>query len=126
MAGGMKNTMDQPPSGALDGDPMRIKLLEVGHDHLVEQMSELVVSMRDVRSCLEQGQQRMATLEAELRANSVTTVEVRDILSTARGAFRFFGLLGTLLKWVGAAATAIAAVYVAAYTLLHGGRPPTH
>ena len=79
------------PAGAQT--PQRLRILEDGHHHLVNEISDLVVAMREVRECLATGQNRMTGLEVELKTNSATTAEVRDILATARGAFRFFGIL---------------------------------
>jgi hypothetical protein len=104
--------------------PQRLRVLEVGHQQLVEQLAEMVVSMRDMRDCMSKGEGRMSAIEAELKMNSATTAEVRDILSTARGAFRLFGWIGVAVKWLGVIAATISALYVAAYTVTHG-KPPS-
>ena len=42
---------------------------------------------------------RMDRVDAGLQQNTAVTQEVKDILDTAKGAFRFFGHLGNALKW---------------------------
>lgn len=108
--------------------PRRLDVLEAGHSHLVDQMADMVVSLRQVQQCLVQAESRMTAIETELRTNSQTTSEVRDILSTARGAFRFFALVGkvfgAMVRMFGLLAAAGAIIYAAAYALIHGGNPP--
>jgi hypothetical protein len=104
--------------------PQRLRVLEVGHQQLVDQLAEMVVSMREMRDCMSKGEGRMSAIEVELKTNSATTTEVRDILSTARGAFRLFGWIGMAVKWLGGIAGAIGALYVAAYSITHG-KPPS-
>lgn len=91
-------------------DQQRIRVLEAGHRLLVAQQAEVAVAMRSVQT--------------ELSTNSAVTVEVRDILSAARGAFKFFGWLGLVIKWVGGIAAACTSLYVLAYMATHGGKPP--
>lgn len=62
-------------------------------------------------------------IRIELSANTVVTTEVRDLLNAAKGAFKFFGGVGAVLKWIGIAAGAIVAVLTLIWTTLHGGRP---
>ena len=57
------------------------------------------------------------------RALSLKT-PVRDILGAAKGFFRFASAAGTVLKWVGGIAGAIAAIYTGWHMLMHGGKPP--
>jgi len=50
---------------------------------------------------------RMDRIDAGLQQNTSVTQEVKDILDTAKGAFRVFGWMGNALKWglgLGAAA----------------------
>ena len=50
---------------------------------------------------------RMDRIDAGLQQNTAVTQEVKDILDTAKGAFRVFGWMGNALKWtlgLGAAA----------------------
>lgn len=61
--------------------------------------------------------------------------EVYDILMTAKGAFKFFGVItsvarwcakviAVVAKWVTAIAIAIGAVWALIYQFTHGGMPP--
>lgn len=102
----------------------RLRVLEISNRVLVEQIGEFTVAMRDVQACLVKGDSRMGQLETELQTNSQVTGEVRDILTTAKGAFRFFGLVGVVIKWVGGLATAAVALYTVIYMATHGGKPP--
>ena len=86
-------------------------------------MSDMVVSVRELHDCLSKGNARISAIEAELKINSQTTAEVRDILSTARGAFKFFGYLGVVVKWTGGLLAGVAGLVALAYTVIHG-RPP--
>ena len=104
-------------------DHQRIRLLEVSQRMLIAQQSEVTVAMRDVKDCLRKGDSRMGAMESELTNNSKVTVEVRDILSAAKGAFKVFGWLGGAVKWTAAVGGSLTALYVAAYTATHG-RPP--
>lgn len=42
---------------------------------------------------------RLDRLDAGMQQNTAVTQEVKDILDTARGAFRFFGHFGNFMKW---------------------------
>lgn len=118
-----------PASSDAGHDPtltelQRIRLLEIGQRMVVAQQAEVAVAMRAVEECLRKGESRMGTMETELTTNSKVTVEVRDILSTAKGAFKFFGILGLVIKWVGGIAAACTSLYVLFYMATHGGKPP--
>ena len=102
----------------------RLRVLEVGHRQLAEQLAEMVVAMRGVQSCMQVGETRMTGLENELKNNSATTTEVRDILNTARGAFKFFGYVGVVTKWLAAMAAAGYGAYKLWYMITHGGALP--
>ena len=101
--GGQRTAADDPT------DHQRIRVLEAGHCQLVEQLSEMVVAMRGVDS-------RMGGIEG-------ATLEVRDILTAAKGAFKVLGWLGAAAKWAAAVCGALTAIYVGAYTMTHG-KPP--
>lgn len=73
---------------------------------------------------LDTGSARMDSLEAAIKLNTDATMEARDILVAAKGAFRVLGWLGVIAKWVGGISTAGVAIYVALYVLTHGGRFP--
>lgn len=67
---------------------------------------------------------RMDTLEKAIALNTEATVEARDILVAAKGAFKVLGWLGVIAKWVGGIASACVAIYLALYVATHGGRFP--
>lgn len=73
---------------------------------------------------LDTGSARMDALEAAIKVNTDATMEVRDILVAAKGAFKVLSWLGVIAKWVGGLASAGVAVYLAVYVLTHGGRFP--
>ena len=106
-----------------DSDQQRIRVLEAGHRQLAEQLAEVAVTLRSVDGSLRRGDSRMGDIEAALAGNSAVTIEVRDILSAAKGAFKVLGWLGAAAKWTAAVGGALVALYVAAYTAAHG-RPP--
>ena len=105
-------------------DQQRIRLLESGHRVMVEQLAEVAITLRDVRSCMRQNDTRMGAMESEINASSAITTEVRDILSVAKVGLRVLGGVGTLVRWVGYLSAAGAAIYSAWYMVTHGGRPP--
>ena len=92
----------------------------------------------DIESRLNRGDDRMkrieadlswltdhvADMQAELRRNTTATVEVRDLLDAAKGAFRALNGLGIAFGWLGRVAAAGVAIWGAFYALTHGGRPP--
>lgn len=88
------------------------------------QMAWFADRLTAVEACLAQGTERMGAMQHELTANTATTEEVRDILGAAKGFFRFASAAGTVLKWVGGIAGAIAAIYTGWHMLMHGGKPP--
>lgn len=102
----------------------RLRVVEAGHKVLVDQLAEVAVQMREVRQCLQVGEDRMGSMEAELRANSATTTEVREILTTAKAGFRVLGGIGTLVRWAGYLSAAGATIYTAWHMITHGGKPP--
>ena len=112
----------------LPTDPLttdqRVRVLEVHHRVLAEQMAEISVAMHDIKSCLQRGDGRMGGLEAELSKNSTTTTEVREILDTARAGLKVLGGIGTMVRWMGYLAAAGAALYTGWHMLTNGGKPP--
>lgn len=118
--------MSHPPDHeARDAaDSTKIRVLEAGHKVLTDQMAELVIGMQAVHQALQRGDSRMGDLEAELKANSDTTAEIRDILAAVKTGIKVLGGIGTMARWAGYLAGAGAAVYTAWHMLTHGGRPP--
>jgi len=112
-----------PDDNPLTSD-QRLRVLEAGHRVLTEQLAEVAVRLQEVSQCLQLGEARMGNIETELRANSATTVEVREILSTAKAGFKVLGGIGTLVRWAGYLAAAGATIYTAWHMLTHGGKPP--
>lgn len=62
-----------------------------------------------------------AGIKKELAENTTVTTEVKDILTAARGAFKFFEVLGKVLKWLGIVAAAITAILGLSHMISHGG-----
>ena len=56
---------------------------------------------------------RMNKLDASLQQNTAVTQEIKDLLDTAKGAFEFFGYIGSFLKWGLGLGGAILAFWVA-------------
>lgn len=88
------------------------------------QLKYLADRITDMEAQLGAGANRMTAMERDLKANTETTMEVRDILGAAKGAFRFFNLLGLGLKWLGGLAGAGVALYTVWHMVTHGGKPP--
>lgn len=78
----------------------------------------------DIYDRLEAGDKRMTHIEDNIKTNTEATLEMRDILVAAKGAFKVLGWLGVAFKWIGAIATAVTAIYVMGYAITHGGALP--
>lgn len=102
----------------------RVRVLEVGHRLLTDQISEVTVGMQGVQSCLTQGATRMQRIEQELAANSTITAEIRDILSAVKLGLKVLGSIGLIVRWAGFIAAACAAIYTSWHMIQHGGKPP--
>ena len=48
-----------------------------------------------------------------IQANTSITQEIKQILDTARGAFKFFGILGDIIKWTLGIGAAVLGFWVA-------------
>lgn len=103
---------------------VRVRIVEAGHHVLVDQMASVVVSLQDMQRTMQANGARMSTMESELKDNTATTGEVRDILSAAKGAFKFFSVVGIGMKWLAGLAGAISSLYVAWLIIKNGGKPP--
>ena len=55
---------------------------------------------------LDVGSARMDALELAISANTEATLEARDILVAAKGAFKVLGWIGVVAKWAGGIASA--------------------
>jgi len=73
---------------------------------------------------LDRGSDRMRSIELELRENTTTTREVRDLLEIGRSGFKVLGWFGKAVKWFGGLAAAGGALWTAIYMATHGGKPP--
>ena len=109
----------KPPS-----DHQRIRILEIGHMHLTEQMAELVIGMQSVQTSMKSSGVKLTSIEGELQTNSETTGEVRDILRTVKGGLKMLSWMGTAVRMIGYLAAAGAAIYSAWHMATHGGKPP--
>lgn len=69
--------------------------------------------MERIEERLEKGAGRMEGIEASLAENTTLTREVVSILADGKAAFRLLGYVGSVAKWLGAIAGAVAAVYAA-------------
>ncbi len=69
-----------------------------------ERMNRIEEGLNEVKASLQLSasvaDDRMDRLDAGLQQNTAVTQEVKDILDTAKGAFRFFSGFGSVLKWV--------------------------
>ena len=69
-----------------------------------ERMNRIEESLNEIKVSLQLSvsvaDDRMDRLDAGLQQNTAVTQEVKDILDTAKGAFRFFSGMGSVLKWV--------------------------
>lgn len=72
------------------------------------------------------GDERMRKIEADLHTNTQATTEVLDILAAAKGAFRFFGAVGSVARWTGGIAAALLAVWGLVIAALGGNTPGGH
>ena len=80
--------------------------------------------MAQIDERLARGDARMGKIEAELTRNTETTEEVRDLLTAAKGAFKFLGGVSAVARWVGGVSAAAVAVWGLLYAITHDGRPP--
>lgn len=67
---------------------------------------------------------RMKAMELELRENTRTTREVRELMELARSGFKVLGWFGSFVKWVGGLSAAAVAIWGLVYTFTHGGQLP--
>lgn len=69
-----------------------------------ERMNRIEDSLNEIKASLQLSvsvaDDRMDRLDAGLQQNTAVTQEVKDILDTAKGAFKFFSGVGSVLKWV--------------------------
>jgi len=67
---------------------------------------------------------RMGRVEDDLRENNIQTQEVHQIITDARGFFRFLARLGTVFIWIAKVGAAGGALW-ALISALKSGKPPS-
>lgn len=82
---------------------------------------------------LQDGDERMARIEAQLLENTEltrsmagTVIEMRELLELGRNGMKVLNFIGRAAVWAGKVAAACTAIAAAWYAFTHGGRPPTH
>lgn len=65
----------------------------------------------EIETRLSDGDVRMDRIETALQTNTDATLEMRDILQAAKGAFKVLGWLGIAAKWIGGFAAAAVAIW---------------
>ena len=99
--------------------------MNVNHiDEYIELPPDISEALALMQSRLNSGGARMKRIEDELKANSATTAEIRDVLAAARMGFKVLGGLGVAAKWLGVLAAAAVSIYTAIYAATHGGATP--
>jgi hypothetical protein len=88
------------------------------------QVLHILRRFEEIQDRLDRGSDRMKALELELRANTATTNEVRELLVLGRSGFKVLGWFGKAVKWVGGIFAAGGAIWSAIYMATHGGKPP--
>ena len=97
--------------------------------------AQIAARLRAIDERLDRGAEKMdqqsealANLTSELKRNSETTDEVRQLLDLGRSGLKVLGWLGSGAKFLGALvgtfATAALAVYGLFYAITHGGQMP--
>ena len=91
----------------------------------------LAAAITPINERLDRGADRMRELgdgldamRAELKVNTETTVQVRELLDVGKGGLRVLGWLGAGAKWLGAIAAAASAIWVLVHQATHGGQLP--
>lgn len=98
-----------------------IKAANEGHnkrfDDIAKLQYELATHVERIDKALVESSEmtdgRMDRLDASLQQNTAVTQEIKDVLDTAKGAFRMFGWLGDGLKWALGIGGAVLAFWVA-------------
>lgn len=92
--------------------------------HIIRRFEADEAWRRAIEDRLDRGSDRMKAIEDELRQNTDTTREVRELMELGRSGFKVLGFFGVAAKWVGAIAAAFVSVWGLIYTITHGGKPP--
>lgn len=80
--------------------------------------------LANIRSRLEEGTVRMDRMEAEIKANTDLTREMRDLMEVGRAGFKVLGWVGHAAKWVAGVGAAVTAIYAAWHAIVNGGPRP--
>lgn len=73
-------------------------------EHIAKLQYDLAVHIeridKSIASSAAEADNRMDRIDAGLQQNTAVTQEIKDVLDTAKGAFRMFDWIGSGLKWV--------------------------
>lgn len=78
----------------------------------------------EINDRLNRGSERMSSIETELRSNTDTTRDVRELMELGRNGFKVLGHIGTAVKWLGGIAAALVACW-SLYQAWKNGTPPS-
>ena len=81
------------------------------------------LSIEQLTVVIDELRKEQAEMRSELKKNSELTSEIAELFATAKGAFKFFGWIGSAVKWVGGIAVAAGAIYAFVYSIIHGFPP---
>lgn len=95
-------------------------LMKTEHEELCSaNQTQLEGRFTAINQQFHDGSDRMAKIEKSLDENTAATKEILDILNAAKGAFKFFGWVGSFIRWVSLLGAAIASFWYA----IHIGPP---
>lgn len=96
-----------------------------------EQRAAIDSMLGPIRERLDRGAKKMdgltdglAEMRSELKSNTETTVEVRELLAVGKGGLRVLGWFGAFAKWVAGIAGAVLAVYAVVHAFKTGTPVP--
>ncbi len=79
--------------------------------------------LASVNRRLDAGGERMTAIESELKTNSETTKEIRDLLEAVQFGMRVIGWLGFAVEWLAKILVAAGSIYAALEFWKHGTPP---
>lgn len=85
--------------------------------------AQLAAKIAAIEERLRSGDDRMASIQAELASNTSVTREIREVMIAARVGFRVLGGLGLAAKWLGMLITGALAIW-GAWQTFRNGIPP--
>ena len=89
-----------------------------------KEMTETDDQIARITSRLDAGSRRMKKIEDDIRANTVLTQDIHDLIVAAKVGFKVLGYLGAFAKWLGIIAGALVSVWAAIQVIKNGGPPP--